>query len=1108
MKFKSIYCLILFSFLISVCKGQQDFSIKKEVLLSEFSSLSHIKDVLNIIKDKRGFLWLATTNGLYKFNGYETKHYEYDPAKPQKIAGNWIIGLTEDDKGNIWFGVFGIGLQKLDPITEKFTLFTADANDPNKLSDNKIQKFFHHKGNLWIDTQSGGLNYSISKNIFKKAPKAFNSFTVDDKENFWALSWGAVNKYDVLGDSFKVQLRFIPNTFPTFFSNLIMCGESLYYISREGNFIAYNTLNNNFTIYNATKTSQFICLGMTPNQKILVLRSDKFEEFDPQTKAFQLLTDDKRIKDEWASDNFSKIIPLSPHKFLITGQKCLLLNYGQSPIEKYELLKKGEKFLILRNSLLALPNNNLSLGTLASLDLDKEKISYLPNLKKFDKAVNFGESYTQQFMDKEGILWVVMFDRENNWTTTLHKYNIKNGILEQIGKIDSAMSKTGTVMDILKEGDNLWLATWLSLVKFNTITKQFSYFEAKKDSTGLSADGLRCTFLDSTGDLWIGTQNGLNYRKKGTNHFVHYLPKLNDKNSLSFGSVSNIHEDKKGIIWIGTFGGLNAFDKKTGKFKWYTKQDGLADNNIIGVQITDDQTIWISHNKGISHLNPTTGKIINYNGNDGVLENSKIENAICTLQDGSLIFGGYGEFNRIYPKLLLPDSSRIPFYITDIKLNNKVIEVNEPNSILQKHISFTKALTFKHNENVITLQYAALDFTESEHRQYAYMLEGFDSDWQYVGSKREVTFTNLSSGTYKFRVKSGNRYGIWHEIEQPLNITILPPWWQTWWAYLLYAVAFIFALSKYIQYRSKKLIQEKTDLEEKVSQRTTDLEKSLTQLKTTQTQLIQSEKLASLGELTAGIAHEIQNPLNFVNNFSELSVDLVKDLKEEMTKPTIDKDYIEELFTDLSQNQEKINHHGKRASSIVKGMLEHSRASTGVKELTDINKLADEYLRLSYHGLRAKDKNFNANMETNFDENLPKIAVIPQDLGRVLLNLFNNAFYAVNEKNKQNIERNEIPKPFGTEGVPYKPTVTISTQNIDNQIVIKVKDNGIGMSEATKAKVFQPFFTTKPTGQGTGLGLSLAYDIVTKGHGGKLEVESNEGVGVAFIITLPFKATN
>ncbi len=283
----------------------------------------------------------------------------------------------------------------------------------------------------------------------------------------------------------------------------------------------------------------------------------------------------------------------------------------------------------------------------------------------------------------------------------------------------------------------------------------------------------------------------------------------------------------------------------------------------------------------------------------------------------------------------------------------------------------------------------------------------------------------------------------------------------------------IMAIAGYFLYRN---IRQK----QKANQ---NLEKTLSALKSTQTQLIQSEKLASLGELTAGIAHEIQNPLNFVNNFSELSVDLADELEDEINKPELDIDLISDLTKDLKSNQEKINHHGKRASSIVKGMLEHSRASTGVKELTDINALANEHLRLAYSGIRAKDSNFEATLETHFDSNLPKIEVIPQDIGRVLLNLLNNAFWAV-----KTVE---------------KPLVIVKTEHSDNQLIIKVTDNGTGMPESVKAKIFQPFFTTKPTGQGTGLGLSLAYDIVTKGHGGTLEVQSTEGVGSEFIFQLP-----
>ena len=252
-----------------------------------------------------------------------------------------------------------------------------------------------------------------------------------------------------------------------------------------------------------------------------------------------------------------------------------------------------------------------------------------------------------------------------------------------------------------------------------------------------------------------------------------------------------------------------------------------------------------------------------------------------------------------------------------------------------------------------------------------------------------------------------------------------------------------------------------------------DIENALTELRNTQKQLIQSEKMASLGELTAGIAHEIQNPLNFVNNFSEVNKELIAEMKEEITKGNYDE--ANALAKDVEENEEKINHHGKRADAIVKGMLQHSRSSTGVKEPTDINALADEYLRLSYHGMRAKDKNFNATMKTDFDEPIGKISIIPQDIGRVLLNLFNNAFYAVNEKAK-----NHQPLKGSKE---YEPTVTVSTKSVkspsgDLGVLLTIKDNGNGIPQKIVDKIFQPFFTTKPTGEGTGLGLSLSYDII------------------------------
>ena len=302
----------------------------------------------------------------------------------------------------------------------------------------------------------------------------------------------------------------------------------------------------------------------------------------------------------------------------------------------------------------------------------------------------------------------------------------------------------------------------------------------------------------------------------------------------------------------------------------------------------------------------------------------------------------------------------------------------------------------------------------------------------------------------------------------------------------------VFLLIAFFLYRNNKQKQKANQV----------LEKTLIELKSTQSQLIQSEKMASLGELTAGIAHEIQNPLNFVNNFSEVNTELIDELEQEVNKGNLEE--VKLLAKDIKENEQKINHHGKRAGDIVKGMLQHSRSSRGVKEPTDINALADEYLRLAYHGLRAKDNSFNATMKTDFDESIGNINIIPQEIGRVVLNLITNAFYAVNERSKV------IPSVLAQQSVGmdikpsavFEPTVSVSTKKSGDKVLISVKDNGSGIPPKILDKIFQPFFTTKPTGQGTGLGLSLSYDIL-KAHGGELKVETKEAEGSTFTISIP-----
>ena len=496
-------------------------------------------------------------------------------------------------------------------------------------------------------------------------------------------------------------------------------------------------------------------------------------------------------------------------------------------------------------------------------------------------------------------------------------------------------------------------------------------------------------------------------------------------------------QDNMGRIWFGIKGKITmGLPQTDDSWKWEsTPFNRIADEEISKIYMEKNGVVWFGIGNGV--IKYDLGKKILNTSFPALVRNVQIGS------DSTIYFGG---------KL---ESHEIP------------------------------EIGFKNNS--IKFRYSATSFESKNTTKFKTFLEGFDKHWSSWGTENTKEYTNLKPGKYTFNVTALNILGNESSVAT-YSFRIMSPWYRTWWSYTLMVLLFAGFLRAYILYRSRRLIAEKKVLERRVSERTKELEDSLETIKSTQAQLIQSEKMASLGELTAGIAHEIQNPLNFVNNFSDLNKELVDELKEELAAGNTQ--LADEIANDIKENETKINHHGKRAESIVKGMLLHSRGSVGQKEFTDINAICDEYLRLSYHGFRAKDKSFNAGFKLEADPDLPKVNVIPQDIGRVLLNLINNAFYAVNEKVKQNVN-------------DYKPTVVVITKLLGNEVEIKVQDNGNGIPNSVKEKIFQPFFTTKPTGQGTGLGLSLSYDIV-KAHGGELRVAS-ETEGTTFIISLPSK---
>jgi signal transduction histidine kinase len=511
--------------------------------------------------------------------------------------------------------------------------------------------------------------------------------------------------------------------------------------------------------------------------------------------------------------------------------------------------------------------------------------------------------------------------------------------------------------------------------------------------------------------------------------------------------------------------GLVIFDGTNLNF--YTKREGLPSASISN-PITDELRGIVCFSSPSGALKIDGNKFQTFYNDENIVTGGPYTSAM----------DGFGNMLEFY--------NGVGLYI------NKSIEKSYPLKISSIAIAgklhyFEFPVKLPYSQNSFLFNYAALNYKDPEQTIYEHFLEGFDKGWSRPGNIAFAEYQNLPSGDYTFRVRGITSNGI-KTNEAVYSFIVSPPFWRTWWAYVLYGILFLGLVFAVDRIQRRRLVErERKLISEKELAQAKEIEKAYIELKSTQAQLIQSEKMASLGELTAGIAHEIQNPLNFVNNFSEVNLELISELKEGMDKGDLEE--AKKIAEDITVNEQKINFHGKRADAIVKGMLQHSRVSNGVKELTDINALADEYLRLAYHGLRAKDKSFNADFKIEPDENLPKVNVISQDIGRVILNLINNAFYAVSERKKQQQDG-------------YKPEVKVFTNKSGNNIEIRVKDNGNGIPQYVLDKIFQPFFTTKPAGEGTGLGLSLSYDII-KAHGGELTVETKKGEGAEFIIQLP-----
>jgi signal transduction histidine kinase/ligand-binding sensor domain-containing protein len=1094
--------------------------------------------VSGITQDINGIMWFATQAGLYSYDGYQMKSMKNDPQDPNSLASDRLVSICFDSSGFIWLGTRGAGLERFDPSTGLIRHFIHDPENPKSLTGNWINTLLADRdGTIWIGTSEGLSRYDTLTDSFvhyRYDPGDTTSLSYDevmciyedkqgtlwvgtasvygDAKNFPEL--GGLNRLDKTTGKFT---RFKHNAI--YDNSLINNKVRALYEDSKGTFWVGTAGDGLHTMDRVNGTFTRHCYDMDHPEK---LNRPPISRKYPTTDHITFIREDATGA-LWIGTSESGINYYNPG----TGKTTHFEEDGDANGAFPD--RSAWSSFISRDGILWISTLE---GNLYRVDPFRRLIPHYP----------VTEARVQEFyMEQNGTLWLgtdkglIIRDIEKGETRQyLFEMNDANSNINSVSIIKE--DRRGNIL----VGSNAGLYTW---DKGKQIFEKYMIDSDIK--SGYDAKNIITICEDKESNLWIGRSIGFDFINPSTGDVPQYLIYPEDTKDYNKNFIAAILEDKEDNIWLGAWfgGGLHLFNRKDKTFKPYLQDVSIATlcedmdgvlwagtnkglysydqgsdsflllntpnrkqgiSDVRSILEDNQKNLWLSTSSGIIKINPRRDDYIIIGKKYGVNGNLLFYNASYSDWKGMLYFGDETGYYAFYPDELTKHSRPPEIAITMFRIADKEIKPGTE-SPLRSGIAQTKEIRLNYKQNIFSFDYSAIDYSDPEENRLFIMLENYDNTWYLANQEKRAYFFNIPPGKYTFRVKASNVHGVW--AEKKIDIIIMPPWWVSWWAYVMYGLLFLLGVFVIDRIQRKRIIAKERFLaKEKELLQAKEIEKAYKELKATQSQLIQSEKMASLGELTAGIAHEIQNPLNFVNNFSEVSAELVVEMKQELAagswqpvpSEARDQQSVMELLDDIKQNLEKINHHGKRADAIVKGMLQHSRTSTGQKEHTDINALADEYLRLAYHGLRAKDKSFNATMKTDFDETIGKINIIPQDIGRVILNLITNAFYAVDEKKKQLAETQNLASPL-----QYEPTVSVSTKKIDNIVLISVMDNGNGIPEHIKDKIFQPFFTTKPTGQGTGLGLGLSYDIV-KAHGGELKVETKEGAGAEFIICLPF----
>ncbi len=1112
MKSRPQYCLlgILTSWICAF--GQiQEYQFTRINTLSA-SSLGQVNF---ITEDKHGFIWFTeeSESALSRFDGFTLRRYRHNPGDSNSLGGTHPECILIDQDDIMWIGFFGQGLDRFDPDTETFMHLRADSNKTNGLANAHISDMVQGPDGMIYIATFGGLHIldpsTLELQHFQHDPENDESIGSDilrelyfDSEGvLWiGAGWfvegpGGLIKYDLKTRTFK-NYRANPNDKNALQNDRVTAifedskgnfwvgtgGDGLHSFDRETESFTHHPYSpiqpesvsvppfENFT-YGVT----FIDEDPMGN---LWVGGEGVDVYNLQTGYYRHFGNNTDF-DGTVIENSSWCAFIASNGLIwLSTQpgvyKIDPFNFAIAPIPKPVPVILTESDSI---SWIGTPDGLIRENVLSGT---KSIWSHRPK----DPNSLSSNDIESLYQDGQGIVWI-------GTDQGLNRLDPNTGILNRYAVESPKVTPHkyhSTINSISEATDNkLWIGTRTGLFLMDCQKDSFQYYDVQKLAESTSTILFDVSFVARMNkeEVWIG------------HHSAGKIFKLNPTKSTAEGYLLGngqfgIVRDSNGKVWVSSQNGLYVYQENENNFR------KIINSSCYGLVSDQKGSLWTNTVSKIIRVDSKSETIISYDvlapvqyGNVFVPRTSK-----GFLQsDGTIVLGDSRKHYHIDPAKFKLANNSADLLFTNLWISSRTNK-SADQAISRSSLLGREAINLSFLENSFSLSFTETDFRNPTQNKINYRLDPYDIDWRETLSEERVFYSNISPGKYEIKISAPNSStGQW--AENSLIINIAPPWYRTYWAYALYGLLLLGLIYQVDRYRKRQVLKKARakarELELKQAQELkkayVELEKTHAHLQSTQKQLIHAEKMASLGELTAGIAHEIQNPLNFVNNFSEVSVDLLQEANDELQKGDLTS--AKEIIEDLNQNLSKIKHHGHRASGIVRSMLDHSRGTAGEKSLTDLNALCDEFVRLAYHGMRAKDTTFNATINTQFDQALPSVAVVPQDIGRVILNLMTNAFFAVHQKK-------------GDSHSDYMPSVSIKTEKQSQQLVITVADNGSGILPEIQDKIFQPFFTTKETGSGTGLGLSLSYDII-KAHNGDLSVSSKPGKGSTFKIVLPLE---